>query len=68
MLELRKEALTWAEKENNRFGNTVIDNKVTFFKKKTFLFDYMPERYSSRLRHRNKLTENRLGKESNENN
>ena len=26
------------------------------------------ERYSSRLRHRNALTENRLGKESNDNN
>ena len=36
MLELRKQALTWAGKENNRLGNTVIDNKVTFFKKKGF--------------------------------
>ncbi|CAH3195701.1 unnamed protein product, partial [Porites evermanni] len=27
LLELRKQALTWAEKENNPLGNTVIDHK-----------------------------------------
>ena len=37
LLELRKYALTRAEKENTRLGNTVIDNKVSFFKINVFV-------------------------------
>ena len=36
LLELRKQALTCAEKENTCLGNTVIDNKVSFFKINVF--------------------------------
>ena len=37
LLELRKQALTCAEKENTRLGTTVIDNKVSFFKINVFV-------------------------------
>ena len=37
LLELRKLALTCAEKENTPLGNTVIDNKVSFFKINVFV-------------------------------
>ena len=37
LLELRKQALTTAEEENIRLGNTVIENKVSFFKINVFV-------------------------------
>ena len=40
LLELRKLALTCAEKENTPLGNTVIDNKVSFFKINVFVWLY----------------------------
>ena len=40
LLELREQALTFPEKENTRLGNTVIDNKVSFFKINVFVWLY----------------------------
>ena len=40
LLELREHALTCPEKENTRLGNTVIDNKVSFFKINVFVWLY----------------------------